>query len=74
MAVDIALSEICTADRQGPQPPNDHSSHPPFKRLRLYAFTWFSSQFQKPMYLKFGILLEPPPPKLAVYSFHEDRR
>jgi len=70
---DIALSEIKTADRKGPPPPNDYSCHVPFKNLRLYAFKWTSSHFSKVMYFKFGLVENPTPPKLAVYSFHEDR-
>jgi hypothetical protein len=73
IAVDIALCEITAHDRKGPEPPDDYSSHPPYKGIRLFAFKWRSNHFMKVMYFKFGFIEEPKPKKLAIYSIHEDR-
>jgi hypothetical protein len=73
-SVDIALQEICPGDRLGPQPPDDTSSHPPFRGLRLYAFCWASAHFAKRMYVKFALIDGSGPTKLVLYSFHEEKR
>ncbi|MGD0871172.1 MAG: hypothetical protein ABSB88_16580 [Bryobacteraceae bacterium] len=71
MAVDIALQEILPACRLGPQPPDDVSSHPPFKGRHLYAFCWHSEEFKKDLYFKFALVSGSGSTRLAVYSFHE---
>ena len=71
MAIDIALIEIVPGDRKGPVAPHDRASHGPFFGEKLYAFKWQSQQLKKLMYLKFALPSDPPPEKLAVYSFHE---
>lgn len=71
--VDIDLQEIGAEDRLGPQPPDDVSSHPPFRGQRLYAFCWASPHFQKTMYLKFALLSGSGLTKLLLYSFHEEK-
>jgi hypothetical protein len=71
VALDIALQEIGSGDRMGPQPPNDFSSHPPFIRERLYAFCWRSANFGKEMYMKFALVSGNGPTKLVLYSLHE---
>jgi hypothetical protein len=73
MALDIALKEITVDDRCGPNPPDDYSSHGPFRGCKLYAFKWQSSHFEKPIYFKFGLPVDCGKPRLAVYSFHEPR-
>lgn len=72
-SVDIALQEIGPDDRLGPQPPDDVSSHPPFKGLRLYAFCWTSAHFTKSMYIKFALVSGSGPTKLVLYSLHEEK-
>ena len=81
MAVDIALQEISSACRMGPQPPGDVSSHPPFRGQHLYAFCWNSQEFKREMYFKFALVVSASgetrvavsggPAVLALYSFHE---
>jgi hypothetical protein len=78
MAVDMALSEITPADYEGPGPPNDLVSHPPFAGCRMFAFCWQSAYLKRSMYFKFAVTpgygkTQISKPKLAVYSFHEPR-
>jgi hypothetical protein len=71
VAVDFALQEISGADRKGPAPPNHLSSHSPFRGLQLFAFKWQSKHFGKLMYLKFALVSDSGPTKLALFSLHE---
>ena len=73
MAIDIALQEITPANRRGPNPPNDTSSHGPFFGERLFAFRWASANFAKTLYFKFAIACGSGNPRLVVYSFHEHK-
>jgi len=73
MAFDIALDEITKSDRSGPSPPNDYPTHPPYKKVRMFAFAWHSAEFKRQMYMKFGILDNPAPEKLIIFSFHPSR-
>jgi len=43
-----------------------------FKGKRMYAFAWNSSQFRKPIYIKFCFTRQNGEELLVVFSFHED--
>ena len=43
-----------------------------FQGNRMYAFVWNSSQFRKPIYMKFCFTKEDGAELLVVFSFHED--
>jgi hypothetical protein len=78
MAVDIALGEITPKDRDGPPPPDNVTSHPPFCGFPMYAFCWSSPQFSRRMYFKFALIpgsgkTQMGKTKLAIYAFHEPR-
>jgi hypothetical protein len=78
MALDIALSEITPNDYDGPNPPGDISSHPPFQGCRMFAFCWNSAHFARRLYFKFALTspsgkTQMAKPKLVIYSFHEPR-
>jgi len=74
MVLDIALHEITPSDRKGPNPPGDVASHFPFTGRKLFAFKWLSKHFGMLMYLKFALIDDAGPVKLALYSLHEDRK
>ena len=73
MAIDVALQEITSSDRRGPNPPNDVASYDTFKGERLIAFRWNSAEFKKKMYFKFAVVGRCGKPRLVVYSLHEHR-
>lgn len=72
-ALQTALGELSVADSRGPSPPNDVSSHPPHRGLKLYAFVWQSQEFECKMYLKFAIATKGGTPRLVLYSFHASK-
>lgn len=79
VAVDMALGEIAPEDRDGPHPPDNVASHPPFAGFPMYAFCWNSKHLARRMYLKFALIPGSGKTqmgnktKLAIYSFHEPR-
>jgi hypothetical protein len=73
MAVDIALQEITSNDRRGPNPPNHITSYGLLKGEHLFAFRWISAEFKRDMYFKFAVVGRCGKPRLVVYSLHEHR-
>lgn len=70
MAIDMALQEIKSADRLGPQPPSDRSFGL-YRGRQLYAFCWRSPEVKKEIYFKFAFAPASDGDHLIVYSFHE---
>ena len=73
MSLDLILNEIGYDSYQGPAPPQDVSSHPPFKGFPLHAFCWNSVSLGRRMYFKFSIITGSGRSRLAVYSLHAPR-
>lgn len=73
MAVEILLDEISFASYQGPAPPNDVCSHPPYRGSVLHAFCLNSASLGKRVYFKFSVVSGKSGASLALYALHPPR-
>ena len=72
-ALAAALREMQPEDYCGSQPP-ERSYEPAAKGSEMFAFSWVSHYFGKPMYFKYSIVESGSAQQLFVYSFHTHRR
>lgn len=73
MAVELLLDEISFASYQGPAPPNDICSHPPYRGTALHAFRLNSTTLGRRIYFKFSVVSGKSGDSLAVYALHPPR-